>query len=119
MTALAIFLGGGMGSLLRYLTTRLGNNIGSSDFPYGTLISNIIACLLLGFFLVSLKNQIKESAFLSNMLIIGLCGGYSTLSTFSYETVNLLNSGQIGIAVLNVLLSITVCFGLIWFLLKS
>ena len=119
MTALAIFIGGGLGSVLRYFTTKFGNQLTSSNLPYGTILSNIIACVLLAVFLILFKNQIKASGFMTNLLVIGLCGGYSTFSTFSLETVNLIDQGQPILALLNVAISIGACFTLIWFILKT
>ena len=119
MIYLAIFLGGGLGSLLRYGTTKVANSMFHNILPIGTIISNILACLLLGIFLVALKNQLKESVFLTNFLVIGLCGGYSTFSTFSNETIVLFQNGDWIYALLNILISLSACLVILYLVLKT
>jgi CrcB protein len=89
---LFVFLGGGVGSLLRYGISALLSTY-SSKFPFGTLAVNIISCLLLGYLIgVSTKNAL--SAEMKLFLMVGLCGGFSTFSTFSAESFQLFNTGN-------------------------
>lgn len=113
-----VFLGGGLGSILRFGTGKLFSTLFSVKFPIGTLVSNALACLILGLTLFLFKDKMQSSEFLRHFLIIGLCGGFSTFSAFSFETVKLMQDGLIGIALLNVLISLSLGFGIIYFLVK-
>ncbi|MEG3658276.1 fluoride efflux transporter CrcB [Arenibacter palladensis] len=90
---LLVFLGGGLGSGLRFLISKTFNNT-FHNFFLGTFIVNIIGCLLIGFILgLSLKNN-----FLTNnqtlLLTTGLCGGFTTFSTFALEQHSFLKTGD-------------------------
>ncbi len=90
---LYIFLGGGLGSVFRFGTGKWIGTLHNQQFPYGTLVANIIACLVLGFVigLADVKQIISPAARL--FWAVGFCGGFSTFSTFSAETISLLQNG--------------------------
>lgn len=115
MTYLYVFIGGGLGSLARFLTSRYVTKAVATDFPLGTLISNIVACLLLGL-LVVWSTKSASASWVQPMLVIGFCGGYSTFSTFSNETVSLIENNQIGLAILNVVISVLFGLSVIFYL---
>lgn len=88
-----VFLGGGLGSTLRYALAKLLNNYESS-IPYGTFAANILGSLLIGIiFGLALKNQ-TMSANTVLLLATGFCGGFTTFSTFAYENQVFLKSGD-------------------------
>lgn len=118
-TALAIFIGGGAGSLARYGISVLAKTHLKSAFPWGTLIANILACLVLGVMVYFLSEKLDSQPFLKPLLVIGFCGGFSTFSTFSYETLELFRSEHFGIAIANILISVAVCVALLWVVAKA
>jgi len=106
-----IFLGGGLGSLARYGTAKAFLKW-SSVFPFGTLTANIIACLVMGFFTGWAALRPSESVTTYRAFIaIGFCGGFSTFSTFSNETMLLIQNNRMTDALLNVFVSLILCFG--------
>lgn len=91
---LLVGLGGGIGSILRYLTSVLVSKQTSSIFPWGTFSVNIIGCLLAGIIIGILERQQILNSDLKLLLITGFCGGYTTFSAFSIENMYLLQNGQ-------------------------
>jgi len=114
MQYLAIFLGGGFGSICRYGISKISLQH-FSNFPIHTLLANLCSSAILGalaaLFLVKYADAPNE---LKLFFATGFCGGFSTFSTFSLETFKLLQNGQIGLAFLYVLLSVMVCVGVIF-----
>lgn len=115
----AIFLGGGLGSLCRYGISKISVNYFAGNFPLGTFIANTLSCIMLAFSVIWLSDKIGANVSLKLFLITGFCGGFSTFSTFSVETVELLKTGNFMVALLNIVLSVLVGVGLIYFLLKN
>ena len=101
---LFIFLGGGAGSILRYLFAKYLNPI-LVNFFLGTFGANVIACFLLGMFTGLYVEKANED-FVKYFMMIGLCGGFSTFSTFAMEFVKVNNSGMVFNSMLYVLLSL-------------
>lgn len=109
---LFVFLGGGVGSVLRYLVGILLPSSGQS-FPWKTFVANIVGCFLLGLFthlLPQLLPQQGVSTETKLLLTTGLCGGFTTFSTFSVESVQLLNEGNTTMFLLYI--SSSILFGL-------
>lgn len=113
---LAVFIGGGLGSLARYGIAELVRMNFRGMFPVATLCSNILSCIVLALAIGVFADKISPGMRL--LLVAGFCGGFSTFSTFSYETVELIRTGHTLIALANVLISITVCFTIIYFLTR-
>lgn len=89
---LYIFIGGGTGSVLRYLLTIGIQSRVTTAFPWGTFAVNILGCILIGFF-YTLSSRVHISNELRLLLTIGICGGFTTFSTFSNESLYLLKQG--------------------------
>lgn len=118
MNYLLVFIGGGLGSLARYALSLAVSNITTIRFPLATFLANMIACMVLGITVLLLHQKNMSEHWLNELLIVGFCGGFSTFSTFSNDTVKLVENGNYAIAIANVLLSISVGFVLI-FLLRT
>ena len=101
-----IFLGGGTGSLARYLLGGWVQRQGTESFPLGTLIVNILGCLAIGFLTAAFSGRILIREEYRIMLTIGIIGGFTTFSTFGLETFALLDDGQFLRAVTNIVLSV-------------
>ena len=104
---LYVFLGGGIGSVLRYLISK----VVTSNFTHinvkGTLIANLLASLLLAFLIYFIHEKQAMEIGWKLFLVTGLCGGFSTFSTFSYETYELFKLGMPAYALLNAVISIS------------
>lgn len=114
MQTLAIAGGGAMGALLRFwMSTGIYNVLGRG-FPYGTLAVNVLGSLLMGFFYVLLIDKLPLSPTWRAALLVGLLGAFTTFSTFSMETLNLIEEGELVKAMLNVALSVMLCLVAAW-----
>jgi len=108
---LLVFFGGGFGSVVRFSLGKWVTALHSHHFPFGTLVVNVVACLMLGFFigLADHRQLISSSARL--FWTVGFCGGFSTFSTFSNETLYLLQGGFTISFFIYILLSLILCVG--------
>ncbi len=111
-----LFFAGGLGTLCRYGISK-ATLMAATNFPLGTFISNIISCVILALTLVYFNGKFSENSLAKLVIITGFCGGFSTFSTFSYETVALLKQGNLMWAIANILISVLVGVALIYFLL--
>lgn len=106
----AVFLGGGIGSLMRYGTTRLLLAWGPpTAFPLATLASNVVSVVILAWFTLRMSAHFHDRPALAAFITVGICGGFSTFSTFSYENFLLLREGNIPMAVANILVNVIAC----------
>ena len=92
MALLLIFLGGGVGSVCRYGLAGLINEK-THAFPMGTLVVNVLGCIVIGVLARQFLNM-QSDAMARATLMTGFCGGFTTFSTFSYETVGMITGGQ-------------------------
>lgn len=115
MQLLLIFLGAGLGGVFRYLVANGVHIVFPRTFPMGTLIVNISGSILMGFLFVFIFERFNGmGATLRAFFLIGILGGYTTFSSFSIETVNLIESGQWIFALLNIFASLIFCVGGAW-----
>ncbi len=104
-----VFLGGGVGSVARYTAGRLmPASLNGTIFPVGILTVNVIASALLGWVVGWILNRSTGDE-VRLLIGVGFCGGLSTFSSFSYDTVVLLHAGRWGAAFLNVALNVILC----------
>lgn len=91
--ALIVFIGGGFGSVARYLLSKWLSNL-ETAIPYGTLLSNVLGSLLMGVVLGYLSKNSNISETHTLLLATGFCGGFTTFSTFAYENHLFLKNGD-------------------------
>ncbi len=112
---LFIAAGGATGALLRYWMSNGIHAYMGRGFPYGTLSVNLLGSLLMGLAYVFLVERMDVNPEWRAGLIIGLLGAFTTFSTFSIETLNLIEAGEQFKAGLNILFSVTLCITGCWF----
>lgn len=108
---LAVFFGGGIGAALRYWISGVVPRHLGSDFPYGILIVNDVGCLLIGLLMTWLEDRFLIAPTLRTFLIIGILGGFTTFSTFSYETISLVRDAEYLLAATYVSASVVLGLG--------
>jgi fluoride exporter len=110
-TYLWVAIGSALGGLARYALTRL--MVGQSmEFPWSTVCINVLGCFVIGFFgtftLASGRYPVSENVRM--FVMVGICGGFTTFSSFSLQTFDLVRAGAFWRASLNVVLSVVICF---------
>lgn len=110
LNCLYVGIGGFIGSVLRYLCSffPIGSEFG---FPYATLFVNVSGALLIGFLVAYLARSFAPDHELLLFLRVGLCGGFTTFSAFSLESIELFKSGEIFTAFIYIVLSVALCLG--------
>lgn len=108
MNWLAVFIGGGLGAMLRYAISTLALEVNKADLPVATFVANMLAIFIMGLVLYSSSHKFDLYPWIRPLILVGFCGGLSTFSTFSLENVVLLKSGFVGWAFANAIISIFV-----------
>lgn len=103
LVLVAVF--GGVGSALRYLVSGWCQKIGDGTFPYGTLVVNVVGCLLIGFCGAFFSGPSLTRPVYRLAIMVGLLGGFTTFSSFGLETLSLADDGDLRRALANVLLN--------------
>ncbi|MCB1829866.1 MAG: fluoride efflux transporter CrcB [Gammaproteobacteria bacterium] len=111
----SIAAGGAVGALLRYWVSNGVYALLGRGFPYGTLAVNVIGSLAMGLLYVLFLERMTASPELRGAVLIGLLGSFTTFSTFSIETLNLIEQAEYMKAGLNMLLSVFACLIAAWF----
>jgi CrcB protein len=112
---LAIAAGGAVGALLRFWVSSGVYHLLGRGFPYGTLVVNVLGSLVMGFLYVLFLERLSASPEIRGALLIGFLGAFTTFSTFSIETLNLLEQAELMKAGLNMLVSVSACILACWF----
>ena len=112
-TLLAVFLGGGLGSLARYGTGKFMHALLPGTFPYGTLAANIFSSLVLGVYLGFTLGKPGNATEYKFLIAVGFCGGFSTFSAFSAETFELFKNGMVVYGSLNIVANLLACLVMI------
>lgn len=116
ISSIWIAVGGAIGSVLRFWVAEASAVAFGSEFPWGTVIANITGCFIIGLFatLTGPEGRVFAGALTRQFVIIGICGGYTTFSSFSLQTLTLLQAGDGAKAAFNVGLSVVCCLISVW-----
>jgi len=114
MNILAIAIGGAMGSVLRFWVSHGVHSVMGREYPYGTLTVNVIGSLLMGLLYMLLTERLELGPAWRSLILVGLLGAFTTFSTFSLETLHLLDDGHIIKALTNVLTNVVFCIAAVW-----
>ena len=107
---LNLIIGGALGTLARYFLTHITYHFLGANFPYGTLIVNLIGCFIIGVLATFSSGMFFLTYNHRLLLVTGFCGAFTTFSTFIFDSANLIQKGEILKASLNIVLSLVLGF---------
>ena len=111
---IAIMLGGALGALSRYGVAQLMLTAFGRSFPYATLTVNVLGSFCMGYLTVYFMSKVNIDPMIRLFLLVGFMGAFTTFSTFSMDTLNLIESGFVTKAFLNILLNVTCSLTAVW-----
>ncbi len=116
LSYLWVAIGGALGSVMRFWFSGVIAQRFGETFPLGTILVNVTGSFAIGFFatLTSTDGRVLVSPSFRQFFMIGICGGYTTFSSFSLQTLNLANDGEWLYAGLNVVFSVVLCLVAVW-----
>lgn len=114
LNILNIALGGAIGAVMRYLVSTGVHSMLGRGFPYGTLTVNVVGSFLMGFLFVYFMERSSLGPEWRALVLIGFLGAFTTFSTFSLETLNLIQSGAMVRALANIMVSVITCILATW-----
>ena len=116
---LFVGLGGGIGSIMRFLTSRFTARLVAAQWLFlGTLAANLIGCFLIGILSGWMLSHMPDNQPFRLLFIVGFCGGYTTFSTFAFENYRLIEMSQWGILLLYLLASVVLGIIAVWLGMK-
>jgi len=114
MNILAIAIGGATGAVLRFWVSHLTHALLGRDYPYGTLTVNVVGSFLMGLLFLLLTERLELGPAWRSLILVGLLGAFTTFSTFSLETLHLLENGDVLKAFTNVISNVVLCIAAVW-----
>ena len=116
MTYIWIGIGGALGSMARAWLALAVARLAGAQFPWGTILINILGSFVIGFFgtLTTNDSRFAAPADLRAFVMVGICGGFTTFSSFSLQTLNLVRDGDMLRAGANVVGSVALCLVAVW-----
>jgi len=111
-----IAIGSAIGGVARYWCSGVTARLIGETFPWGTLIVNVVGSFIIGFFatLTAPDGRVFASSTTRQFVMVGLCGGYTTFSSFSLQTLNLMNDGEWLQVGANISASVVLCLLAVW-----
>ena len=109
-----VALGGALGACSRFWMSSWLNQLNTSHFPLGTFGVNVLGSFLFGVLSIVIFSAADLREPMRLLILVGFLGAFTTFSTFSFETVRLLEEGQMAMAGINVLVSCVLCFAGVW-----
>ena len=114
MKYLLILLGGGAGSLARYVAGSIVASRFGARFPAGTMVVNVTGCFLVGLTMTLLTERLQPHPYWRLVLVVGFLGGYTTFSSFEWETYSAVREGGFWIGLVNIVGSVALGYAAVW-----
>jgi CrcB protein len=114
LKVIVVAIGGSIGAAARYIVSTWAAGRFGSDFPYGTLIVNVVGCFIIGAFMVLVTERVIANPYLRLLVAVGFLGGLTTFSSFGYETLKLVEDAQFQWAAYNILGNFILGFFATW-----